>query len=195
MTTTAQPKTGITYADFLAMPRTTQPHEILDGVLCVYKTPSVEQQWLVMNLLRGLHAPTRPGRRGVVLPGPLDVFIRKEPRLRTRQPDILYYSAERTGIRGRKELQEHPVMDAAPDLVVEFLSPNERRRTLAGKLADYAEIGVREVWLVSPEAETVEALALSEGGYKRSGLFGIGDTIDSPVLPDLDLTVDAIFED
>ncbi len=114
MITTAQPKSGITYPDFLAMPRTTQPHEILDGVLRVYKTPSVEQQWLVMRLLRG-----------------------------------------------RRELQEHPVMDVAPDL----------------------------------EAETVEALALSEGGYERSGLFGIGDTIASPVLPDLGLTVDAIFED
>jgi hypothetical protein len=53
-------------------------------------------------------------------------------------------------------------------------------------------IGIREAWVVSPEARTVEVLQLA-GAVQHLGLYGLGDLLASQVLPDLRLTVDDIF--
>jgi Uma2 family endonuclease len=64
---------------------------------------------------------------------------------------------------------------------------------LQEKLQDYQAIGVREAWVISPQAQTVEVLQLSASGLERSGLYGFDDLIVSQVLPELHLTVDEVF--
>lgn len=184
---------GITYADWLQMPRTTRPHEILDGELIMAPSPSSSHQWRLFHLAQTMAQYVHSRGLGVVLIAPIDVIIRKEPRLRTRQPDLLYLNAERTGVHGPEDLEEMPAIEIAPDLVVEMLSPEERRRTQTGKLEDYAALGALEAWLVSRESETVEVLRLESGAYVRAGLYGRGDVVSSSVLPDLNLAVDELF--
>lgn len=157
-------------------------------------TPTGDHQVLSTDLVTVLNQYVRANRLGLLLAAPMDVVIRRTPKLQTRQPDILYFHGDRTGFRSRADVQGIAAFEVAPDLVVEFLSPDERRKTLEGKLKDYAEIGVTEVWLVSSEAETVEVLGLSDGQYHRSGLYGRGDILVSSVLPGLNLSVDTIFE-
>jgi Uma2 family endonuclease len=77
--------------------------------------------------------------------------------------------------------------------VVEILSPGDTRKKIAKKLKDYCRIGVRECWLVSIEAETVEVLRLSTKNIKRIGLYGIGDLIRSKVLSGLALPTKKLF--
>ena len=194
MTTTPQPaRTGVTYEEWLRMPRTNQPHEILDGELLMSPAPTSAHQWRLFRIAKLLSDYVESQSHGVVLVAPVDVIIERQPRLRVRQPDILFFSSARTGIRGADELEQMPAIEVAPDLVVEILSPEERRRELDGKLADYAVLGALEAWLVSREGETVEVLSLHEGAYRRAGLFGRGDTVQSPVLPGIALTVDSLF--
>jgi Uma2 family endonuclease len=76
---------------------------------------------------------------------------------------------------------------------VEVLSPTNSRQEVQEKLHDYQAIGVREAWIVSPEARTVEVLQLTPERRQRSGLYGLEDVIVSQVLPDFRLTVDEIF--
>ena len=59
---------------------------------------------------------------------------------------------------------------SAPQLLVEVLSPANTRREREEKLADYAEIGVPEVWVISPEPRTVEVLYL-EDRYRGARTF------------------------
>ncbi|HEY3415056.1 MAG TPA: hypothetical protein VGM51_18635 [Armatimonadota bacterium] len=47
-------KTGITYAEWLKMPRTTQPHEVIDGELIMSPAPSFDHQWLLGELYSSL---------------------------------------------------------------------------------------------------------------------------------------------
>ena len=194
MIATKQPAgTRVTYEQWLNMPRTTQPHEVIDGEVMMSPAPSSIHQWILVELLRTLYTHVHRANMGVVLPSPIDLIISKSPVLRTRQPDILFLNGEKTGVRGPKDLEDMPSIEVVPDLVVELLSPDEHRRTLTGKLEDYATIGVLEVWLVSRESETVEVLSLENGEYRRTALFGHGDTLKSTVLQGFTLDVQTIF--
>jgi Uma2 family endonuclease len=128
----------------------------------------------------------------VVLVAPVDVVIEREP-LRTRQPDILFLNAQRSGIKGPADLRQLQVLEVPPDLVVEVLSPSNTRREVDDKLDDYERIGVQECWLVSPEAETVEVLRLSSEGRETINIYGMAGTLRSEVLQDFSLRVGDIF--
>jgi Uma2 family endonuclease len=69
----------------------------------------------------------------------------------------------------------------------------DTRAGVESKLTDYSRLGVLECWLVSPEAHSVEGLALSEGDWRRLGIFGLGDQVQSQVLASLALAVSEIF--
>jgi Uma2 family endonuclease len=122
----------------------------------------------------------------------LDVVIHQTP-LRTRQPDLLFLSAERSGILGAEQLQGLALLAHAPDLAIEILSPANTRRELDEKLRDYQSIGVSECWIVSPEAHTVEVMRLSLKAIEPLDIFGRGMTVQSEVLAGCKLTVEAIF--
>ena len=128
----------------------------------------------------------------MVLPAPVDLVIQREP-LCTCQPDILYLSADRTGIRGRDQLQGLQLLEIPPDLVVEVLSPSNTRPDVENKLADYRRIGVREAWLVNPEAETIEVFRLSAATATTQAVFGVDETLRSEVLAGFSLLISQIF--
>ncbi|MCA9876842.1 MAG: Uma2 family endonuclease [Thermomicrobiales bacterium] len=83
---------------------------------------------------------------------------------------------------------------AAPDLVCEIFSLSTRRRDLVTKRALYTRIGVRENWLVDPDARSVTGLALEAGGYVELPPDATR-AVSSRVLPDLRFTLSDIFED
>jgi Uma2 family endonuclease len=58
-----------------------------------------------------------------------------------------------------------PWIDLAPDWVCEVLSPSTRRLDLGPKRDIYARAGVGHIWLVDPEALTLEAFELREGRW------------------------------
>ncbi|OGG51342.1 MAG: hypothetical protein A3F84_04705 [Candidatus Handelsmanbacteria bacterium RIFCSPLOWO2_12_FULL_64_10] len=179
----------MTYVDYLKSPEINARFDIIDGELIMAPAPDIEHQRILKRLFYALDHHVDEKKLGEVLFAPLDVIIRRDP-LRTRQPDLLFVSFERSGggrMAGRSSVE------VAPDLVVEILSPTNTRQQVAEKLADYAGIGVREAWLVSLDAQTVEVLRLSGGGMERIGLYGAGDLVRSEALEGLILKVDAIF--
>ena len=78
---------------------------------------------------------------------------------------------------------------------MEVLSPKDSRREIDDNLKeDYQKIGVREGWLVSPEAETIEMLRISSSEITTTGLYGVHDKLSSEVLKGLDLQVSEVFK-
>jgi Uma2 family endonuclease len=57
---------------------------------------------------------------------------------------------------------------------VEVLSPANSRAERDEKLKDYESLGVPEVWVVSPEAQTVEVMLLKEGRLRTAALLREG---------------------
>ena len=182
----------ITFEEYLRMPEVKGRYEIIDGVMRMTPAPSMEHQWLLKRLYNLLDDFVSRRGLGVVFFAPVDVVIAREP-LRTRQPDLLFLSKERGGVPSRGAFKGRHFLEAGPDLVVEVLSPSETREEVEEKLADYCRIGVRECWIVSPEAETVEVLRLTAEGPERIGLFGRGDVARGEVLEGFEVKVDEIF--
>ncbi|PKB64018.1 MAG: hypothetical protein BZY80_04345 [SAR202 cluster bacterium Io17-Chloro-G2] len=182
----------LTFEAWLALPETKQRYEIVDGAMLMPPAPTADHQWIMSEIFLRLRSFVDDRGLGVVLPAPVDLLIRREP-LRTRQPDILYLSADRTGIKGRAELRGLQYLEAAPELVVEVLSPSNSRRDIEEKLEDYRHIGARQCWLVSPEAETVEVLNLSADEASATTIYGVEGTLSSEVLGDFSLLIRDIF--
>ena len=84
---------------------------------------------------------------------------------------------------------------SAPQLAVEVLSPANTRRERADKLADYASIGIPELWVIAPQGETVEVLYLQDGQYVRVHLLGTGDILKPKLFPNVQVNIAEIWPD
>jgi Uma2 family endonuclease len=103
----------LTYEAYLELPEIKQRYEIVDGVLIMPPARTPDHQWIMMEIFVRLRAFVNERDLGVVLAAPVDLLIQREP-LRTRQPDVLYLSAERTGIRGRAESRGLQFLEIPP---------------------------------------------------------------------------------
>lgn len=184
------PKAAIkfTYQDYKSLPESeTERYELLEGELVMVPSPSFEHQNISGNLEFLLRLFVRDRDLGIVLDAPFDVVLGKPGEERVVQPDILFVAKER-----REIIQEEEVR-GAPDLVIEVLSPATAERDRAYKRTLYARHGVKEYWLVDPEAKTIEVLKLGGRGYERAGLYKGDEILTSPLLPGLAIPLSEVF--
>lgn len=179
----------LTYEDYLAEGETLERYDIVDGVREV-TNPTRKHQRLLLRIARMFQDFEAVSGAGQTLIAPCDILIRRSP-LRTRQSDVLFISHERLA---QAPPEDDPApLEIAPELVVEILSPSNTRQDRAAKIDDYRQVGVRECWLVSPEAAAVEVLQLSAEGAGAHTLFGLQDTACSLIFPELRLRLDELF--
>lgn len=193
----ARPQEEITYEkyleDFETTPPEMRPHEILDGVLHMVQSPNWRHQRIVIEIAFHLRGYERTVGKGLVGIAPFDMVIRRTPKLRTRQPDVLFISHER--LKQNEEVFEGGPLEVAPELVVEILSPSETPRSLRSKLDDFRAVGVLECWVVSPYGETVQVLKLSAEAIETVDTYAYGETVQSLAFPDLNIATADIFVD
>lgn len=151
-------------------------------------SPTPRHQRMLLRLAVPLASLVQSRQLGSVYIAPLDVVVEKTP-LRTRRPDLFYLSTTRM----KADAEPEGALDIGPELVIEVLSEEESRKAFAATLLDYCAIGVTEVWLVSPQSETVEILRATEDSYETAGLYGPGTVAVSEALPLFTIDVDDIF--
>ena len=183
--------TKLTYEAYMALPETKERCEVVDGVLFVAPSALPDHQWIAGVIFT---APTKfvmAGELGVMIVAPSDLLAQRE-LLRVRQPDVMFFSAERTGFRGRLALKDLPIFEVPPDIVVEVLSPSNTGPGFQEKIEDYRRFGVLECWLVDPAAETVRVLDLTGATGSEAG-SGRVETLESKVLQGFALPLAEIF--
>jgi len=180
----------LTYEDYLAEGEVMRRYDIVDGERHWMTNSARRHQRILQRILRLLQDYEIASGRGQVLVAPCDLLIQRAP-LRTRQPDLLVISHERLAQCG-PDTEPTPLL-AAPELVVEILSPSDTRSQRDAKMEDYRAVGVIECWVVSPEAETVEVLRLTGDGTERVGIYGSGDLLRSGAFPELVVPIVSIF--
>jgi len=182
-----------TFEEYLLTPITRNRYAIEDGRVIMSPAPTTKHQFIMGDVYEFLKVYVRQNKLGVVLMAPVDVIIARKPKLRTRQPDVLYLSRERAGVRGPKDLIDMPVIEVAPDIVAEVLSPHEAARSQARKMADYAALGVFEVWLIDPVGRTIAVWDLIESRYVQTAMYQSGETLRTELLPGFELDTSSLF--
>jgi len=149
------------------------PAQLVQGWLVKEPAPTYGHQRLASRIRYMLLSLLGPDR---VPDTPADVLVDDE---NVFQPDVVALRA--------------PADDASsyvgvPLLAVEVLSPSTRERDRDVKADRLLGLGVAEVWLVDPDARTIEVRASRDSRVARSG-----ERIASEALPGLALVVDELF--
>ena len=149
------------------------PAQLIHGQLVKEPAPTYGHQRIAARIRLALMTLVGPDR---VPDTPADVAIDEE---NVYQPDVI--------------VLEHPADDDSPYvgvplLAAEVLSPSTRNRDRNVKAEQLLMIGVEEVWLVDPDAQTIE-VRRSDG----SEITRAGGQARSQALRGFVLVVDALF--
>jgi Uma2 family endonuclease len=180
----------LTYEEYMAAPATKQRYEILDGIRYDMTNPNRRHQKIQFRIASLLDDFGRTSGVGEMIIAASDILISRTP-LRTRQPDVLFMSRE--CVAANPPDTDATPLNPAPELVVEILSRSDYRRVLNDKLADYCKVSVRECWVVTPEAATIEVLRLSADGPETVDIYRVGQSLQSLTFPALTLPVADVF--
>jgi Uma2 family endonuclease len=177
-----------TSADLEAFPDNGKRYEIIDGELYMSKQPHYHHQVTCMNLGYFLKSWSDQTRVGEVSLAPGIIFADDEDVA----PDLTWISKARL----KKALADDGKLHAAPELVIEVLSPgrvneNRDRKT---KLKLYSRRGAKEYWIVDWLFKKIEV-------YRRKGVtlrlvatLEPGDRLESPLLSGFSCPVAKVFE-
>ena len=151
-----------TYQDVLDAPRD-RVAEIVRGALRLHPRPRPQHAQAITSLGDELVSPFGKGRGG---PGGWWILI--EPELHLGEdvlvPDLAGWRRARM-----PALPDEAGIATPPDWVCEVLSPSTRGYDLTDKRDAYAGHGVEHLWLIDPQARTLEAFRLVGGAWMLGG--------------------------
>lgn len=173
-----------TYAEYATLPENGRHYQLLGGELLMSPAPSFRHQDLLMRLGTALFSFVNARALGKILVAPLDVILTDEDVV---QPDVVFISNERRGIIVPEGLR------GAPDLCVEILSPSNASLDRGAKRLLYARHGVIELWLVDPDANTVELFRLQENAREAARRWTAAGTLETALLPGFVLELAPVF--
>jgi len=161
------------YQDVIDAP----PHmvaQIMAGILHTHPRPAFPHGVATSGLGASISPPFHYGRGG-----PGGWWILDEPEVHLGEdvvvPDIAGW---------RRETMPKPPRTAyctlAPDWACEVLSPSTRQIDLGPKRAIYAREGVNFLWLVDPDARTLEAFRLQRGQWLPTASLAGNDAVSVP---------------
>ena len=162
---------------------TNRPTELWEGELKISPAPAPKHQRIVARLFRHLDDFVTGHEAGEVFLAPVDVVL---DQLQTVQPDIVF-------VAKRNERIVQDAIRGIPDLVMEVVSKGSRQLDRVKKKALYEKFGIKEYWIVDPEAETIEVLGFSEGSNQLIDKAGFDASAKSILLPGFSVLVSAVF--
>jgi Uma2 family endonuclease len=172
-----------TYQDYARL-SDDRRYEVIGGKLLLTPSPRTWHQRVSLNLTIALVEHVREHDLGEVLEAPCDVVLSETDVV---QPDILFIRKDRLDIIGEK------FVSAAPDLLVEILSPGTKTRDRKLKFRLYARFGVRELWIVDAPERSVEVYVNAGGRFQLGERYSFRETLRSKILPRLRILLASIF--
>lgn len=171
-----------TAEEFGRLPETNRICELINGEIVVAPAPRTKHRLALGNLYEAFQAFLRRGELGLAFAAPFDVHLSS---YEVYQPDIVVV------LSGRASQLTEDGFEGTPDVVVEVLSPSNRKQDLVVKAAEYAAAGVPEYWVVDPADDRIEVNLLVGGAY--SAVPSADGFARSAVLPGLAVAPAAVF--
>ncbi|MBI3329217.1 MAG: Uma2 family endonuclease [Nitrospinae bacterium] len=103
-----------------------------------------------------------------------------------RIPDVAFVSAARLPAEGEPE----GIWPLAPDLAVEIISPNDLYERVLRKVEEYFAGGVQQVWLISPEHQTI---TIYHSPTRTTILTEADDLVSDELLPGFHCRIADLF--
>ena len=174
-----------TYADYEGWDDENR-YELIDGIAYMMAAPTTAHQSILGELHRQF-ANYLKGKQCRVFLAPYDVCLNGlgDEDYTVVQPDVLVVCDESKIDKKR--------CNGAPDMTIEILSPSTSKRDLFLKLEKYQLAGVREYWIVDPDAKAVNVHILENGRYVISS-YNSNETIAVHVLNGCFITLPDVFE-
>jgi Uma2 family endonuclease len=174
-----------TYEDYRNLPDDGKRYEIIDGDLLVSPGPSNKHQraCFVLGCLLEIHVAEHT--LGWGYGSSTDVVLSPNSVV---QPDVSFVSTE------RKHILTSAGICGAPDFVAEVLSPATAGRDRTAKLRLYASHGVREYWIVDPEAQAGDVFVLEGDDLARKARVTAGVVESLAALPGFRVPLDRLFD-
>ena len=164
----------LTYKEYEALPADGRRYEIHEGELSVTTAPSPRHQRILGNLNEIVRQQVKVRGLGEVLFAPIDCILSD---ISIVQPDLVYLDPSRLALLSNRGIE------GAPTLVIEIVSPSTTVIDRSTKRQLYARHGVPYYWIVDPEARTIEAYVLAEGGYQLAARVSGPEAVSLPPLP------------
>jgi len=175
----------VTIDEFAAFPEPADgsKEELLRGEVIVRPPPQNAHGWIQLQIGFLLKLFVKPKKLGWVMTETGFILERDPDTL--LGPDVVYWNIRDQSVRPVK------YSEVAPDLVVEVLSPDDRKKAIREKIKAYVRCGVKLVWVVDPEVRTTTVYAGSMQGteFDENGTLSGGD-----VLPGFSCKVAEFFE-
>jgi Uma2 family endonuclease len=160
--------------------------ELIEGELYVSCAPGIPHQLVLHNLQMELGSYLRQNPIGILVPGPGAVFDKYNSVI----PDIVFVRKERWD-----SIVAKARFNAAPDLVIEIVSPGSTNRSRDFKLKRkvYGKFGVPEYWAVECWSQSVTVFRLAGNTLEEVTTLRRNHQLQSPIFPGLSLKLSDIF--
>jgi Uma2 family endonuclease len=162
-------------------------YEVIDGDLHISSNGRLRHQIVCTRLAAVLGAWCDDTADGEAVSSPCLIFASDQGVI----PDVVWLSSERLDLA----LGDDGHLHAAPDLVIEVLSPGaanqQRDRELKRKL--YSRYGVQEYWIIDPRAGAIEVHRREQAALQVMATLAAQDDLTSPLLPGFRLALAALF--
>jgi Uma2 family endonuclease len=179
----------LTYRDFVHFPDDGRRHELIDGKHYVTPSPAIRHERLYVRLMKALMDYIEVHTVGELFGSRTDCVM---SLFDVVVPDLLLITNDQTGIITRKNLR------GAPALVIEINSPGTRRRDRRHKRDLYARAGVREYWMIDPDANTITVFRrTAEGEFPAAATLHAptAASLTTPMLPGFELELPHYFRE
>ena len=182
------PRQRLTYEEFLAWCSEDTWAEWVDGEVQMVSPASTRHQDLAGFLYVILRHWVEKHELGVVLTAPYQMHL-TSPAPRGREPDLLFVS------RAHRDRLLATHLEGPADLVLEIVSPESIARDRGEKFVEYEAAGIAEYWLIDPERRQAEFYQRGSEGRYRLALGGAEGTYVSPLLRNLPLPVEWLWQE
>ncbi len=159
-------------------------HEVIDGKI-LERPPMGSYPVELASILHEFLAPYL--RKHGLGRSIINILLRINPS-KIYRPDLVFISAETWPI-GRRSPRKRP-WDLIPDLAVEVISEHDTSWDVLAKVRDYFEAGVRGVWLIYPNLESIHVF----DSFTQIHVLTKEDTLDGgDIVPGFQLPLALLF--
>jgi Uma2 family endonuclease len=186
-------KKRYTFADYLTWADDIR-RELIDGFIKMMAGTSLKHGDVSGNISWHLKAYLKNNKCGCkVYYAPIDVLLPKNGETEDDkiynvvQPDIFV-------VCGEQKCDANAYL-GAPDMIVEILSPSNRKRDLVEKFLLYQKSGVHEYWIADPEVKAVTVYIMQQDGeYDDGNIYPTGKKVPVHIFGGHQIDVKDIFD-